>query len=154
MTSEIVLNILNYIDKNLYNNISIDTIANTLCYDKSYLMKLFKREIGISIISYVNYMKIVNSISLFDNDDYLLKVCMNSGYNSLEYYSEMFKMVTGVNPTTYKKYLKHNNVNQKDLLLIKKFLVRHNIFVNYIDSYRKGIKDTESMKLLLENKVS
>lgn len=154
MTNDIVLSILDYIDSNLYGEISIDNIAKSLCYDKSYLMKVFKREMGISIISYVNYMKIVNSISLLDNDDYLLKVCMNSGFNSLEYYSEMFKAIIGVNPTTYKKYLNNNEVNQKDLLLIKKFLLSHNTFISYINQYKSGIKNEETFKLLLENKAA
>ena len=42
------------IDNNLYEEISIDIIASTLCYDRFYIMKTFKKELGISIVTYIN----------------------------------------------------------------------------------------------------
>ena len=65
--NKIVLDILNFIDNNLYEEISIDIIASTLCYDKFYIMKTFKKELGISIVTYINYLKIVIVLSLFNN---------------------------------------------------------------------------------------
>ena len=96
--NKIVLDILNFIDNNLYEEISIDIIASTLCYDRFYIMKTFKKELGISIVTYINYLKVLRSLSFYSNDDSILKIALCNGFNSLEYYSEIFKTFLGVSP--------------------------------------------------------
>lgn len=154
MTNNIVLNILDYIESNVNDEISIDNIAKELCYDKSYLMKVFKKEIGLSIISYVNMIRIINSINMFQYDESLLKVCMFNGFNSLEYYSETFKIITGVNPTVYKKFLNNEEINKVDYLKINQFIIRMNTYLSYINEYKNGIKNVETFSLLLEKKTA
>lgn len=154
MTNNIVKDILNYIDININNEISIDNISKKLCYDKSYIMKLFKKEIGLSIISYVNMIRIINSINMFESNDSFLKICMFNGFNSLEYYSETFKIITGVSPSTYKKYLLKENISKLDYLLINKFILRTSTYLSYVNQYRNGIKNKNTYKLLLEKKVA
>ena len=154
MTNNIVLNILDYIESNVNDEISIDNIAKELCYDKSYLMKVFKKEIGLSIISYVNMIRIINSINMFQYDESLLKVCMFNGFNSLEYYSETFKIITGVNPTVYKKFLNNEEISKVDYLKINQFIIRMNTYLSYINEYKNGIKNVETFSLLLEKKTA
>lgn len=154
MTNNIVLNILDYIESNINDEISIDNIAKELCYDKSYLMKVFKKEIGLSIISYVNMIRIINSINMFQYDESLLKVCMFNGFNSLEYYSETFKIITGVNPTVYKKFLNNEEISKVDYLKINQFKIRMNTYLSYINEYKNGIKNVETFSLLLEKKTA
>lgn len=154
MTNNIVLNILDYIESNINDEISIDNIAKELCYDKSYLMKVFKKESGLSIISYVNMIRIINSINMFQYDESLLKVCMFNGFNSLEYYSETFKIITGVNPTVYKKFLNNEEINKVDYLKINQFIIRMNTYLSYINEYKNGIKNVETFSLLLEKKTA
>ncbi len=60
-SNELICNILNYLDNNIYSEITIDMISSVFCYDKYYIMKKFKKEIGVSIINYLNYMKVYNS---------------------------------------------------------------------------------------------
>ena len=154
MTNNIVLNILDYIESNINDEISIDNIAKELCYDKSYLMKVFKKEIGLSIISYVNMIRIINSINMFQYDESLLKVCMFNGFNSLEYYSETFKIITGVNPTVYKKFFNIVEISKVDYLKINQFILRMNTYLSYINEYKNGIKNVETFSLLLEKKTA
>ena len=42
----------------------------------------------------------------------ILKIALNNGFNSLEYYSEIFKKVTGFNPITFKKTINYNLNNK------------------------------------------
>ena len=50
----IVIDLLKYIDENLYAPISIQELSILFHYNKDYLMRLFKREIGVTIIDYIN----------------------------------------------------------------------------------------------------
>ena len=107
-SNELVCNILDYLDENINTEISIDLISSIFCYDKTYVMKRFKKELGISIINYMNAMKIFNSLRYFKYDYSILKISMESGFNSLEYFSEIFKKIIGVSPNTYKQFIRHD----------------------------------------------
>lgn len=106
---ELVSYIIDYLNSNINRFVSIDELALYFGYEKSYIMKVFKKHIGITIKDYQNDRRILNSIKGIYNNDLLLKVALDNGFNSLEYYSEMFTKVVGVSPSTYKKFLRHKS---------------------------------------------
>lgn len=103
-SNELICNILNYINKNIKNEITIDELSNKYFYNKTYIMKKFKKELGITIKEYINIKKILDSLSLYNSKENILHIALLSGFNSLEYYSETFSKLLGVSPRIYKKY--------------------------------------------------
>lgn len=100
----IVLNIIDYLDSNLTEEITIDSIAGKFHFNRFYLMKMFKKVTGITILEYVNHKKIIGSLSdVVNTDDKILKIALNHGFNSQEYYSEMFTKVLGISPSEFRK---------------------------------------------------
>jgi len=68
-------------------------------------MKLFKKEIGVSIIDYINYIRIYNSFfELKNSNKKIINIAYNNGFYSLEYFSELFKKIIGINPKKIEKY--------------------------------------------------
>ena len=118
--NELVSYIIDYLNNNLNRFVSIDELSFYFGYEKSYIMKTFKKHIGITIKAYQNDRRILNSIKGIYNGDSLLKVALDNGFNSLEYYSEIFTKVVGVNPSVYKKFLK-NNCSMEDLAIINRY---------------------------------
>ena len=118
---ELVSCIIDYINNNINRFVSIDELALYFGYDKAYMMRLFKKHIGISIKEYQNNRRILNSIKGIYRNDRLLKVALDNGFNSLEYYSEMFTKVVGVSPSIYKKFLK-NKCSKENFSIIRKYL--------------------------------
>lgn len=101
---DVVSDILDYIDSNLMEDITIQEIAGTFYFNKHYLMKKFKRSTGITITQYVNSQKVINSMkALAYTDDRILKIALNSGFHSQEYYSEMFEKIVGISPNHFRK---------------------------------------------------
>jgi AraC-like DNA-binding protein len=119
--NELVSYIIDYLNNNINRFVSIDELSFYFGYEKSYIMKVFKRHIGITIKDYQNNRRILNSIKGIYNGDNLLRVALNNGFNSLEYYSEMFTKIVGVNPSIYRKFLKHKSSN-KEIKIINVFL--------------------------------
>lgn len=146
IANELIVYILDYIDTNLYRDIPIQELSLYFGYDKSYIMKKFKSEIGISIKNYVNKMKIINSLNKLGNDDLLLKIALENGFNSLEYYSETFNKVLGISPSTFRRYLL-GHVSKEELEIIKNTIMELNEFTSYISLYRSSI-NKENSKLL------
>lgn len=145
-SNELVCNILDYLDENINTIISIDMISSIFCYDKTYVMKRFKKELGISIVSYMNAIKIFSSLKYFKYDDSILKISMESGFNSLEYFSEIFKKIIGVSPMTYKQFIKHDiRVEADEVSTIINSLVKLDELRYKIMFYRRRVKPSTVM---------
>lgn len=145
-SSELICNILNYLDNNIYSEITIDMISSIFCYDKYYIMKKFKKEIGISIINYLNYMKIYNSLKCYKYNDSILKIAFDNGFNSLEYYSEIFKKVIGVSPMNYKKFVRYDiSLTENDSEIILNSILKLESFKRFCITYKSRVKPKEQM---------
>lgn len=149
--NKIVLDVLSFIDNNLYEELTIDIIASTLCYDKFYIMKTFKKELGISIVTYINYLKVLRSLSFYSNDDHILKIALCNGFNSLEYYSEIFKTFLGVSPITYKMYINGETLSIEDMELLRNSIQGIYAYNNFISNYRNGtlLEEDKGISLVL-----
>lgn len=89
-------------------------------YDKTYIMKRFKRELGITIKDYINNKRILNSLNNYNQDNSILRIALLNGYNSIEYYSEIFSKSVGVSPRIYKKFLSPiNNLSDREINIIR-----------------------------------
>ena len=124
-SNDLVCDILEYIDNFIYTKITIEDLEHKFYYNRYYIMKLFKKEIGITIFDYINKLRILNSINEINNtNNLLIKVAINSGFYSLEYFSEIFKKEIGISPKKYKniilnKYAYNNNYIQATTNIIK-----------------------------------
>lgn len=147
--NELVLKILDYIDNNLYKKISMDELSKVFFFNKDYIMRTFKRELGMTIIDYINKKRIFNSLGALKNtDDMMLKIALKHGYVSQEYFSEIFSKYMGVNPLTYRKFTKVNNtIDYDDITLIRKNLVELKYQLDKVNKYRNNIEN-ENIKVL------
>ncbi len=147
--NELVLKILDYIDNNLYKKITMDELSRVFFFNKDYIMRIFKKELGMTIIDYINRKRIYNSLEeLKTTDDMMLKVALKHGYVSQEYFSEIFSKYMGVNPLTYRKFTKINNtIDYDDIIKIRKNLVELKYQLDKIEKYRNNIEQ-ENTKVL------
>lgn len=113
-SNELVCNIIEYLNNNINKEITINELSILFYFDKTYIMKRFKKELGVSIHEYINIIRIYNSLLLFRDDNNLLSIAFKNGFNSLEYFSETFKKIVGVKPLTYKKYIRYIEVSELD----------------------------------------
>ena len=148
-SNKLICNILFYIEKNITNKISIDDISSNFNYDRYYIMKLFKKELDISIINYINIKKIYNSLKYINDNHSFLSSALLSGYYSLEYYSEMFKKVLGVNPRTYKNIINRKEISDEKIDKFTKSLANIKVIINKCNEHKLNVKpDTIKVKKL------
>lgn len=119
-SNELVCEIIEYINKNINKEITIDELSSIFYFNKTYIMKRFKKEMGITIHSYINHIRIYNSLLEFNNNSYILNIALRNGFNSLEYFSETFKNIMGVSPSIYKKFISISSfIIEKDDIKIR-----------------------------------
>ena len=143
-SNELVCNILNYIKNNINAEITISDISNLFNYDKTYIMKRFKKELGITIKEYINIIKILDSLTYYNLNNTILKIAILSGYNSIEYYSEVFSKLIGVSPRTYKKFITPlNNLSEEKINIIRISIPKLINIENKIQKYLNNQKPKE-----------
>lgn len=83
---------------------SLDAMSLELSYNKKYLSYIFKKNLGIGIIEYLNTIRIQNACTLmeqgFTGVTHIADCC---GFSDVQYFSKVFKGKTGVAPTQYIK---------------------------------------------------
>ena len=135
-SNSLVCEILKYLNNNINKEITINELSLLFFFDKTYIMKRFKKELGITIHEYINIIRIYNSLSYFKDDNYFLSIAFNNGFNSLEYFSETFKKVLGVSPRRYKKFVNRDiDLSVDDEITVLKGLSEINHIKNKIDLY-------------------
>lgn len=136
-SNEIICDILEYIEININTKITIDIISKRFNFNRYYLMKLFKKELNISIIDYINNLRVYNSLNNIKNNQSLLNVAISNGFYSLEYFSEMFKNIIGINPSTYKKIINYDrNISDKDMFKYTESITKLKLLIEYSNKYK------------------
>jgi len=89
--------------ENIDQNISIQQLASDLKIDYSLFRKMFKVYTGISPGQYHLSLRIRQAKDLLINTDLSIKeISYRLGFESIYYFSRVFKSKTGINPTEYK----------------------------------------------------
>ena len=135
-SNNLVCDILEFIDNNINKKISIEEIAYKFSYNRYHIMKLFKSEIGCSIIVYINNIR-----NIRDNNYSFTKIALNNGFYSLEYFSEIFNKVMGVSPRVYKNYCKYRHkVSYEEIESLMDNWINLQFFVDRVNKYKKNKK--------------
>jgi len=141
-SNQLICKILNYIDNNINRKITIEELSLRFYYNRYYIMKLFKKEIGLSLFNYINYLRIYNSINSINTSDKLfIRIAIDNGFYSLEYFSEMFKKIVGVSPSIYKKfYYSRYMPSKENYKLITDNIIKLNLLINKVNTYKLKTK--------------
>ena len=101
---ELINPAVEYIHKNYASELINVSKLGELCgisYD--YLRKLFEKFYGVSLVKYINALKIKRAKELLSSGLYSVgEVALNSGFSDYSHFSRFFKENVGVLPSEYK----------------------------------------------------
>ncbi len=107
--------ILNYFEKNICAQLTIDHISRDNLISTSQLKKLFCEKAGTGVIEYFNGMKIDAAKQLIRNRQLnFTQIANHLGYTSVHYFSRQFKHLAGMTPSEYATSIK--KLSDKNLL--------------------------------------
>lgn len=98
---------IQYMNKNIYNKITLKDLSNITSFSAPHFSQLFKLSTGYSPIDYFLRLKIQHSCKYLDLTDISIKeVAAKFGFSDPYYYSRLFKKIMGKSPMIYKKTVK------------------------------------------------
>lgn len=94
--------VINYIRKNLDKPLSIRELSNKAYMSESHFHRVFKNELGISPVDFINNERIKLATRLLADPKITVKeVYMRCGFDSRSYFNRMFRKKQQLSPTQY-----------------------------------------------------
>lgn len=94
---------LRYVEEHYAHRITIAEMAQLCCFSTSHFMKFFKTAMGVSFVDYLNdYRLSAAARRLVENDDAIITIAENSGFENVSYFNRCFKKKYGVTPRQFR----------------------------------------------------
>lgn len=111
--------ILEYIQKNYAQNIEVNQLAKLYYTTASHIARVFKKNMGTSVLAYLHGVRIKNAIDMLENTDFGIKeIAERCGYENLNNFYMHFKKATGYTPATFRE----KNLHISDTISIKELI--------------------------------
>lgn len=105
--NERMTKVLTYVNNHIHEDIDIDRLADVACITKYYLIRLFKKEFGISPMRYISKKKVERSqLLLITSDKPVKEVAYTMGYSDHSYFIRLFKKLVGLTPLEYRQTMR------------------------------------------------
>lgn len=135
---ETIQKVVDYIEENLNNELSLDKIAEKAGYSKFHLHRIFSKIVGETIHKYIQKRRLTEAArKLVYTDDSIINIALISGYESQQAFTLAFKKMYKSSPQIYR--IKRNFEPQQ---LSINFEEVFNYYENQCKS-NKGLYDNE-----------
>lgn len=101
--SAIVKKAVDYIKLHFESPLTLQGIADIIHVNSSHLSRKFKEDTGLSLIDFINLNRIeAAKLYLQSNTSSITEIAFIVGFNDVNYFSRVFKKVTGLTPSQYR----------------------------------------------------
>ena len=94
--------VLSYLGENYARPLSLAAISRSVGYSPSHLREIFRAELGVSPIRYINRLRIERACALLHDDIPIWQIAELVGYPNANYFSRLFRAEMGVTPCEYR----------------------------------------------------
>jgi AraC-like DNA-binding protein len=95
--------IYKYIHSNYNNAPDVNAVAASVHLSTPSFCRYFKKQTRMTFTDFVNQYRITQSKTLLLNDVTVSEACYEVGFESLSYFNKLFKRITGMNPSAFRK---------------------------------------------------
>ena len=103
-TNSISHEVIHYLHENIEKRVTLEKIAKYMGYSPSYISMIFRKETGHSPLQYLNRMRIEMACQWLDTTNLKVnQICHKVGIDDPYYFSRLFRTVTSMSPSEYRK---------------------------------------------------
>ncbi|KEI09828.1 chemotaxis protein CheY [Clostridium sp. K25] len=95
---------IDYIYDHYKEDITLEDIANICSISPCYFSRVFKKELGVNFITYINKMRIDEAKKiLINSNETINNISFKMGFDNCGYFIKVFKKIIGVTPKKYRQ---------------------------------------------------
>ncbi|MBQ3015584.1 MAG: helix-turn-helix transcriptional regulator [Clostridia bacterium] len=95
---------IRYVNDNIFEDITLDSVAAAANMSKYHFSRTFKRAVGVTVMEYILKTRIMLSKNLLASSELsILEVSERCGFSSVSYFCRAFKAEVGKTPLGYRK---------------------------------------------------
>ncbi|MDP4182316.1 MAG: response regulator [Bacillota bacterium] len=107
---DVIISAVKYIEANFMREITLEDVARAVNVSPFYLSKLFKSEMNQNFIDFLTYLRVDAAKKRIPDPNMSIKeICYQVGYNDPNYFTRVFKKVTGLTPLEYRQANKNTD---------------------------------------------
>lgn len=116
VTKKEITEVINFIGLHYRDKITLEMIADHVNFSENYLSRVFREQMGISLIHYINNVRMNKAAELImKGHTYIKEISTLVGISDQFYFSRMFKKHFGVSPTDYKSHVIESSKKRKKI---------------------------------------
>ena len=93
-----------FLDEHYKDKLSLESVASHFFIDKHYLARLFKEHYGVTLVTYLQQVRITHAKRMLRfTDKSIEEIGLECGIGELNYFSRVFKKLEGVSPSEFRR---------------------------------------------------
>ena len=93
-----------FLDEHYKEKLSLESMASHFFIDKHYLARLFKEQYGVTLVTYLQQVRITHAKRMLRfTDKSIEEIGLECGIGELNYFSRVFKKLEGVSPSEFRR---------------------------------------------------
>ena len=109
--SDMVSRVILYLQDHLTEPISVQQLADMVYVSKSYLSRLFKQKTGVSLMDYLNSLRMESAKAMLVASNLNTEeIAYQTGYHSTKFFYRAFRAYTGMSTREYRNWEANNRV--------------------------------------------
>lgn len=93
-----------FLDEHYKEKLSLESVASHFFIDKHYLARLFKEQYGVTLVTYLQQVRITHTKRMLRfTDKSIEEIGLECGIGELNYFSRVFKKLEGVSPSEFRR---------------------------------------------------
>lgn len=97
---------LRYIRQHIDQPIGVDELSSFCCLSKDHFIRLFKKEMHLTPVRYINQKKIEKAqLKIITGNLSVKDIAYSLSLDNISYFNRLFKKYTGISPTQYRNEL-------------------------------------------------
>lgn len=98
-----IVSILDYINNNLSQKITLDLLEKKFYINKYYLCHIFKKNTGFTVMEYITHKRIMKAKELLSVKTPVIETCHAVGFNDYSNFYKVFRKLVGMSPRDFSR---------------------------------------------------
>ena len=139
--SPIIQKSIDYIETNLHEDLTLDSIAQSAGFSKYHYHRIFQKEVGVTASEYIRYRRIANAANmLLYTDEKIVDIAFYYQFDTQESFTRAFKKYYQLPPGQYRKIMRKLTMQREEITLKNEQLLKGwTLSGSHPANYRMGI---------------